>query len=191
MDNKTQITWTDKVKDLPRTLDRFRAASIFFDIKYPTFLCASIDARKWTSWASLSAIASIPEIVEYDFEEIGLSKEWRKSVEFQDIRNNKILAVLKELRNYEVHIEYQVRKSHVDIDKIYVKESLDHNSFFFSPIDWMKFQKLKNIRSGRSVVDQAAILDFNSHSQCYSVETIVDQALEFLAEKIHFFLENH
>lgn len=82
-----------------------------------------------------------PEIVEYDFEELGLSKEWRESVELQDIRNNKILAVLKELRNYEGHIEYQVRKSHVDIDKISVKESLDHNSFFFSPIDWMKFQK--------------------------------------------------
>ncbi|NTX58297.1 hypothetical protein [Myxococcus sp. CA039A] len=138
MKNKPPPTWPEKVKGLPRTLDRFRAASVFFDIKYPPFLIGSIEARKWTSWASLSAVASIPEVIEYDLEDLGLLSAWQSAPEPQGIRTNKTLAILKELRNYEMHIEYQDRLSHLNIDSDRVREPIDHNSFFFSPVSWSK-----------------------------------------------------
>lgn len=185
------MTWPEKVRTLPRTLDRFRATSVFFDIRYPTYLRASIDARKWTSWAALSALASIPEIIEYDLEDIGLLEEWQGSGELSEIRKNGVFAVLKELRNYEVHIEYQHRQSHQEINRDTVREPIDHDSFFFSPINWGQFQKLRNVRSGRSVVDQATLLEFNSYAQAYSVETIVNKTLEWLAYEIHRFITRH
>lgn len=138
----------------------------------------------------MSAIASIPEVVEYDFEDAGLLEEWRQSLELREIRNNKVLAVLKELRNYEMHIEYQTRKAPFEIDRAAVQEPIDHDSFFFSPIDWGKFQKLRNVRSGRSIVDQATILSFNKYASLYTVETIVSESLELLAEKIYCFLKS-
>jgi hypothetical protein len=185
------LTWPEKLKNLPRLLDRFRAASVFFDLKYPTYLIASIDARKWTSWASLSALASILEVAEYEFADLGLLDKWKHSVGLREIRNDKRFAVLKELRNYEVHIEFQKRLSHMDIDKKRVKEIVDHDSFFFTAIDWVEFQKLNNVKNGRSIVDQNAILDFNKYAETYSVETIVNYILEWLADKIYVFIQTN
>jgi len=186
-----QLTWPEKVKGLPRTLDRFQAASAFFDLKYPTFLQASIDARKWTSWASLSAIASIPEVIEYDLENLGLLDAWKKSAELIQIRANKTFAILKEIRNYEMHIEYQDRISHSAADIAQIREPIDHDSFFFSPVSWNEFQMLKNIRFGRSIVDQAALMEFNAYARQYSVRTIVDQMLEWLADRVQSFMSGH
>ena len=152
-----ELDWPEKMKNLPRTLDRFRTTAVFFDLKYPTFLRASIDARKWTSWASLVALASILETLWYDLEDIGLIALWRGSSERTRIQRDHTLAVLRELRNYETHIELHQRKSHLDADSKVVRESVDHDSFFFAPIDWSSFQKLRNIRSGRSVVTKPVV----------------------------------
>jgi hypothetical protein len=187
--NTQPLTWPEKLENLPRILDRFRAASVFFDLKYPTYLIASIDARKWTSWASISALASILEVAEYEFADLGLLDKWKQSVEFREIQADKRFAVLKELRNYEVHIEFQKRISHTDIDRSLVKETVDHDSFFFAPIDWIEFQKLNNVKSGRSIVDQNTILDFNKYAGTYSIETVVNQVLEWLADKIYTFVQ--
>ena len=188
--NTTPLTWPEKLKNLPRILDRFRATSVFFDIEYPAYLIANIDARKWTSWASLSALASILEVAEGEFTDLGLVNKWKQSAELSEIRNDKRFAVLKELRNYEMHIECQPRKSHLDISKTLVNESVDHDSIFFTPIDWKEFQKLRNIKSGRSIVDKNAVLDFNQYAESYSVETIINQTLEWLAEKFYVFVES-
>jgi len=182
--------WPEKVKNLPRTLDRFRTAAVFFDLKYPTFLQGSIDARKWTSWASLAALASISETLEYDLEELGFLSLWRDSSERTRIQSDHTLAVLRELRNYETHIELHQRKSHLDADSSAFQESVDHDSFFFTPIDWNSFRKLRNISSGRSVVTKPVVEAFNAYAKQYSVETIVTKALEHMAEIISAFLEH-
>lgn len=184
------FSWHEKVKNLPRTLDRFRTAAVFFDLKYPTFLRANIDARKWTSWASLAALASIPEILEYDLEKLGFLSLWRGSAERTRIQMDHTLAVLRELRNYETHIEQHKRKSYLDADSAAFQESVDHDSFFFTPIDWNSFQQLRNISSGRSVVTKAVVEEFNAYAKQFSVETIVTKALEHMAEIISAFLEH-
>ena len=187
--NTVPLTWPKKLERLSRILDRFRATSVFFDLEYPSYLISSIDARKWTSWASLSALASILEVAEFEFDDLGLLSQWKQSSELREIRNDKRLAVLKELRNYEVHIEYQKRLSHMEIDKKLINETVDHDSFFFTPINWVEFQKLNNVKSGRSIVDQNAVLDFNKYVETYSVETIINQTLEWLADKICAFIQ--
>jgi len=111
-----ELGWPEKVKNLLRTLDRFRTAAVFFDLKYPTFLRASIDARKWTSWASLAALASIPETLEYDLDDLGCLPLWRGSSERTRIQSDQTLAVLRELPNYETHVELHQRKSLLDAD---------------------------------------------------------------------------
>ncbi len=183
------LTWPQKLETLPLVLDRFRATSVFFDLEYPSYLIASIDARKWTSWASLSALASILEILEFEFSNLGLLDLWKQSVELQEIRTNKRFAVLKELRNYEMHIEFKKRLSHTDVNKELVNEVVDHDSFFFTPISWAEFQKLNNVRNRRTIVDPNAVLDFNQYTETYSVETIVTQTLEWLADKIYSFIQ--
>lgn len=184
------IKWSTYVKELPRTLDRFRTASVFFDVRFPTFLASSIDARKWISWASIAALISIQEVLEIDLEDIGYDREWKVSKEYKEIKENEILNVLKELRNYEVHIDFQERIAHTDIDRNDVSEHIDHDSFFFSPIDWNQIAKLKNIRSGRSRITQEIVNHFNDqYAKKYSVETIIVSMMDWHAEKISAFLE--
>jgi hypothetical protein len=79
----------------------------------------------------------------------------------------------------------------MDINKTLVNESVDHDSIFFTPIDWKEFQKLRNIKSGRSIVDKNAVLDFNKYAESYSVESIINQTLEWLAEKFYVFVESN
>lgn len=191
MSNTAQITWPDKIRHLPRTLDRFRAASVFFDVEYPSFLIGNNDARKWTSWAAISATVSVPEVLDYDFSDVGLLNDWRGSTELRQIRQNKRFLVLKELRNYEMHLEYQPRLSHQQADPRRAKEAIDHDSFFFAPITWSKLQKLKNIRERRSPLNEGDVDAFNAYAQAYSVKTVVAQMLEWLAERAHSFSLQH
>lgn len=184
------VQWPSHIKDLPRTLDRFRTASVFFDLQFPTFLKASIDARKWISWASIAALISIGEVLEIDFEDLGYASQWKISEECLEIKENEILLVLKELRNYEIHIEFQERVPHLEIESSLVKEHVDHDSFFFYPIDWDQISKLKNIRTGRSKLTKEIVEDFNeNYAKGYSVQTIIFSMMDWHAERIHVFLE--
>jgi len=190
MSSTYYVQWPTYVKDLPRTLDRFRTASVFFDLKFPPFLIASIDARKWISWASIAALISIREVLEIDFEDLEYLDKWKKSREYSEIQENKVLLVLKELRNYEIHIDSQERVSHIEIDRNFVCEHIDHDSFFFSPIDWHKISRLKNIRLGRSQLTEEIIEHFNEdYAKKYSVETIILTIMDWYAERIYNFLE--
>ena len=98
------LHWPERVRNLPMTLDRFRAASVFFEVKYPPFLAGHLDAQKWISWGSLSAVASIPEVFEREIHVLGFAAKWRSSPERDAMRNDQFLATLKELRNYETHL---------------------------------------------------------------------------------------
>lgn len=184
------IKWPDNVGELPRTLDRFRTCAVFFDLKFPPFLVASIDARKWISWASIAALMSIREVIEIDLEEHGFLKLWKDSTEHREIQENRVLLVLKELRNFEVHFEFQPRMSHAQVDRSSVIEHIDHDSFFFTPIDWEDLSKLRNIKSGKSQITKEIVEEFNEqYAKKYSVETIITSMLDWYSAKIASFLE--
>jgi hypothetical protein len=76
----------------------------------------------------------------------------------------------------------------------HVREAIDLDSIFFSPISWDTFQKLKKwifMKSGKSIVDQAALTDFNAYTRQYSVQTIADQMLAWLADRVQSFMARH
>lgn len=188
-DSTYNVMWPIYVKSLPKTLDRFRTASVFFDLDFPPFLKASIDARKWISWASISALISVKEVLEIDLENLGFVEKWKNSEEFAKIRSNEVLLMLKELRNYEIHIEFEKRISHTEIDKGNVGEYIDHDSFFFSPIEWSRISRLRNIRSGRSHLTEEIVTRFNEqYARKYSVEAIILSTMDWYAINIHSFL---
>ena len=70
------------------TLDRFRAASVFFDVKFPPYLAGHLDPQKWISWGALSAIASIPEIFERELDLLAFGARWRSSPERDRLRSS-------------------------------------------------------------------------------------------------------
>ena len=136
MANITLLNWPDRVANLPLTLDRFRATCVYFDVKFPPFLVGHIDAQKWISWGSLSALASIPEVFEREIGLLGFGDQWRSSTERLSIQTDPLLAILKELRNYETHLTFAGRRRHTEVDLRTVVSPMDHRSFFFSPISF-------------------------------------------------------
>lgn len=187
---ETIISWPERVKAFPNTLDRFRAASVFFDVKLPYFLAGHLDAQKWISWGSLSAVASIPEVFEREIEVLGFLALWRSSPERDKIHNDPLLATLKELRNYETHLTFLARRRAPDPTVGSNISPLKHRSFFFGEISFLQLSELKNIREGRSPVTQAVVDEFNKLAENQTVETIVDLALDRISAIISDFISS-
>ncbi|MGB8167326.1 MAG: hypothetical protein WCF18_07520 [Chthoniobacteraceae bacterium] len=184
------LHWPERVRTLPMTLDRFRAASVFFDVKFPPFLAGHLDAQKWISWGSLSAVASIPEVFAREVQFLGFATEWRSSPERNAMRNDQFLATLKELRNYETHLTFLTRRRTSEIPRDQIISHVDFRSFFFGPISFSQLSELRNIREGRSPVTQAAVDAFNRLAETHTVEAIIVLGLDRLSEIIATFLSS-
>ena len=184
------LHWPERVRNLPMTLDRFRAASVFFDVKYPSFLAGHLDAQKWISWGSLSAVASIPEVFEREIHVLGFATKWRSSPERDAMRNDQFLATLKELRNYETHLTFLTRRRTSDLPREKILSHMDYRSFFFGPISFAQLSELRNISEGRSPVTPAAVNEFNRLAETHTVEAIIDLGLDRLSEIIARFLSS-
>lgn len=181
--------WPKKVEALPKTLDRFRGTSVFFDIKFPSFLTSNPDARKWTSWGAVSSLISIPEVIPYDMEAIGRLDEWERSAEKQAISSHRNFRVLKEIRNYEMHMDYTPRLSHLYADESSLKEKIGHDDVFFSALDWDELQKLRNVARRNPTITRTEVEDFNIYTTQYSVRGIIERELERIADHIVAFLD--
>ena len=181
------LNWPSRVANLPRTLDRFRATCVYFDIKFPPFLAGSLDAQKWISWGALSALASIPEVFKREIEELGFVEDWKVAPERIAIRDNHLISVLKELRNFETHLEFQGRRRASDMNSDLLALPPKHKSFFFNEISFTEMSQLNNIKSGRSKVTEQSVNDFNRLSEKHSFEEIIDMTLEYLSKEIESF----
>jgi hypothetical protein len=182
------LHWPERVRALPMTLDRFRAAAVFFDVKFPPFLAGNLDAQKWISWGSLSAVASIPEVFEREAHVLGFATKWRSSPERDAMYNDTFLATLKELRNYETHLTYLTKRRTSEIPRDQIASPVDYRSFFFGPISFSQLSELRNIRAGRSPVDQVAVEEFNQLAETHTVKAIIDLGLDRLSEIIATFI---
>ena len=119
---------------------------------------------------------------------LGFGDQWRSSTERLSIQTDPLLAILKELRNYETHLTFAGRRRHTEVDLRTVVSPMDHRSFFFSPISFCQFSELRNIRQGRSPVTQTVVDDFNNLALTHTVEAIVDLALDRLSATLATFL---
>ena len=185
------VRWPSRLASLPRTLDRFRATSVFFDVKFPSFLAGSISALRWVSWGALAALASIPEVLERELEEKDIADSWRNSVARQAIRNDPLLAILRELRNYETHIAFVERRASSSLPVAEIAQEPKIRSSYFAPVSFAQLAELRNIREGRSPVSQDTVVYFNHIAERYTVNGVIDLALDRLSILIFEFVVEH
>lgn len=184
------LNWPNRVDLLPLTLDRFRATAVFFDVKLPFFLAGSLSALRWVSWGALTALASIPEVLERELATLGLIEEWRASAYPAAIRKDPLLVVMRELRNYETHLSFLERREKSPLPSHQLAHDPGIRASYFAPISFETLSELKNIRERRSHVTQQTVLMFNQLAERHTVEGMVDLALDRLSSIIHEFLDS-
>ena len=184
---KKSINWPSRIKNYPKTLERFRATCIFFDVKFPPFLVENMDSKAWVSWGALTALASIPEIFTIEIETLGYYEAWKKSPERLFLRQHWLLATLKELRNYDTHLGFAKRRRVNEMQGVSTDSTLSHKAFFFSKVSFSDLSHLNNVKSGKSYMNEEGIAQFNEIVEENTVEDIVDMALDVLSEQIYIF----
>lgn len=157
---------------------------MFFDVKLPAAYVIrnlSFRAQKWMSWASLAALSSVPEVLQLELEESGFGKDWQNSPERVQLLNEPLFSILKELRNYETHIEFLARE----------KRGIDTHmrGYHFSPVNFSDLERLRNIASGKSGVSAESVDDFNVLAEKYTTQEIVCICANRLAMTIRAYVE--
>ncbi len=195
------------VQRLSRTVERF-AASRFFAGHWPIDwgIYKVGDSKKlqilsWLNWASILALpgAVTGDPLHRDLTEIALGNEWLESQEKRDICEDPLLAVLFELRNYEVHIELRTGKIGNFSSKVMSdaktngepKEVDFGDTTFISPIDFGSLSQLRNIQSGRSPVTAEMVNWFNRQAIIWPAAYLIGTARERYVEYIAHFLERN
>ena len=181
------INWPSRINKYPKTLERFRATCIFFDVKFPPFLAGNINSKTWVSWGALTALASIPEIFTIEIETLGYYEAWEKSPERLFLKQHWHLATLKELRNYETHFGFVERRNVNEMQGESIDSTLNHKSLFFRKVCFSDISQLNNVKNGKSYMNQGGLAKFNEIVEKNTVEDIVDMALDILSEQICIF----
>lgn len=179
-------SWPEDINaaQLPKVRDRFQAASMFFDVKLPAHLVIqglTDRAHRWTSWGSLAAVASVPEVAELELAELGLASGWRASPEYNLLIKDPLFAVLKELRNYETHIEFLGREKS--------SAGIHMRGFHFAEVRFADLEKLRNVASRRSHVTEDIVNEFNALAQIHTTEEIVHICLDRMASMLRVYVE--
>lgn len=197
------------IEHLPRVSEKIRA-SHFFAAQDPYFFekhNASIfgipetdsevkrEGYSWLIWASTVAFAALKDSLKLDLNELRLYDAWGNSTERRDTYDNPLIAVLFELRNYEIHFEF--RK--VDIRDFQAYRGSDpklnnyifEGSIFISPIEFNKLSQLNNIKSGKSGVTASMVDWFNKQASTWPAANLIGTARSVLANNIKQFLYNN
>ena len=195
------------VKRLPRTMERF-AASRFFAGHTPfewemveVENSTKLQIKSWLNWASIVALpaAAVGDPLHRDLAEIGLGDNWLASEERRDLYADPLLAVLFELRNYEVHIELRTgeMKSFRAIigycakPDVAPKELDSGDCVFISPIDFTSLSLLRNVQSGRSKLTAEMVDWFNRQASTWPAAYLIGTARERYAVYIARFLKRN
>lgn len=195
------------MEKLPRTAERLKASHFFAAHTPSEWRMAQVDSdyqlqvKSWLNWASIVALPnpSMDDPLDRDFESIGLAEEWRKSEERRKLYEDPLIAVLLELRNYEVHFE--LRKGDVrNFRPLYGMEARPNEEpkeidlgerFFIASIDYKSLSQTINIKSGKSKVTSEMIEWFNRQTSTWPAAYIIGQARERYTVFIAEFLKNN
>lgn len=139
---------------------------------------------------ALAALASIPEVLERELATLGLIEEWKASSSRATIRNDPLLAVMRELRNYETYLSFLERRAKSPLPSHQPAHGPGIRASYFAPISFEILSELKNIRERRSPVTPQAVLMFNQLAERHTVEGMVDLALDRLSAIIREFLNS-
>lgn len=194
-----------EISSLPRTLEKLKASRYFAGYSPSEWHIVQVDKdekiqiKSWLLWASIVALSSVGDSLLIDLEEIGLTHKWRSSEERKSVYKNPLLAVLLELRNYEVHIEFRPGElrnfsawlAH-DANPNKETEQKDMgDAFFFSPIDYQSLSRLRNLQSGRSNVTAEMTEWFNRQTSAWPAAYLIGIARELYTKYIANFIRQN
>jgi hypothetical protein len=195
------------VRKLPRTIERL-AASLFLAGHTPfEWKMAEVEEsrklqiKSWLSWASIVAIPApaVGDPLHHDLIDIRVGDEWIGSEERRQIYADPLLAVLFELRNYEVHVELRIGETKnfrtmlgsdaaPDTD---LKEMDFGDELFISPVDFPVLSQLRNVQSRRSRVTPEMVAWFNRQASTWPAAYLIATARERYTTYIARFLQRH
>jgi len=191
-----------EIKKLSRTAERFTASRFFSSYSPFEWNIVQVDSseklqvKSWLNWASIVTLSAVGDSLHRDLEEFGLADKWRASEERRNVYAHPLLAVLFELRNYEVHFEFregEVRNFRPLVGygakpNVEPQEKDLGDEFFFSPIDFTSLSRLRNIQSGRSSVTVEMVDWFNRQASTWPAAYLIGVARQVYAEHVARFL---
>jgi len=189
-----------RVETLPRTQGRLNA-SLFLGGHSPfewEYTKPDQDTmrriRSILVWASVVALSSAREMLTRDLHDIGLDVAWRSSAQRGRLIASPLLAVLHELRNYEVHLEF--REGNIRDHDVWVgspgsseaKHYRHPDAYFFSPIEFSELARLHNISDGRSLVTSEMVQWFSRQAATWPAVYLVGEARDLFVFHVDEFL---
>lgn len=196
-----------EIDALPRTAERF-AASRFFSRHTPFGRdVAEVDSqtrlqiKSWLIWASMVALpgAGVNDPLYRDLEAIGLADKWVGSEERHDLYADPLLAVLFELRNYEVHFELRTGEwknfrplvGYGAKPEVEPQEEDLGDRVFVSPIDLQSLSQLRNVQTGQSKVTAEMVDWFNRQTATWPAAYLIGVARERYTAYVAQFLKGN
>lgn len=192
---------------MSRTAERF-AASRFFAGHTPfAWDVVEVDGqtklqiKSWLIWASIVALpgAAVNDPLYRDLEALGLVDKWVCSEERRNLYADPLLAVLFELRNYEVHFEIRTGEwrnfrpllGYGAKPEVEPQEKDLGDKVFISPIDFPSLSQLRNVQTGRSKVTTEMVDWFNRQSATWPAAYLIGVARERYAIYVAHFLKGN
>lgn len=154
------------------------------------------DVNEWKVISSLNLLFSIREIILQDLENYALISEWKNSKWSANINNNALVKILREIRNYNIHIELIKNKSKDQYVTIQSKggkttfEGIIENQIFFNQIDIKTLSKLRNVKKYNNISIEE-LEWFNKQSKYWSVSDLCQVAREVYYENIVRFIKEY
>lgn len=182
------------VDKLPRVYDRLKA-SLFFIQEAGNHTATMNDASNWRSrgfswmsWSAMVALSAAREAIDDDLDPFKLKHEYGRSDEIKEIRDDPIIAILNELRNYAVHYDFHPTEEK-EFRAIINDTHYDFGKYpFFAPIDWKEFRQVRNIRQHRSPITEGMVEWFNKQTATWPVIHIISVGGERLEKILSRFL---
>jgi len=193
-----------EIEGLQRTLEKLEASRFVagHDPFYAGMVVESGWRRKvwsWFTWASLVAFAAIEDSLKLDLEGLGVFDRWWVWQEKHDVYQEPLIAVLMELRNYEVHLEFREVKVR-DLQALLGSEAKPGEepqkrdfgeSVFIAEVDYISLSRLRNIQSGKSPVTAEMVDWFNRQASTWPAAYLIGRARESYTGYIAQFLKQN
>ena len=192
-------TMPERLSALRRTKQRLNASRYFALAPFAgEHAKPDTDTRRhigsYLAWASIAALSSARDMLVCDLQEDGRDEEWKCSIAKKRLDQDPLLAVLHELRNYEVHLECregEIRDHEayaVSADGLTLHHFRERNAFFIVPIVYDELASLRNIASGRSTVTPEMVEWFKRQASDWPAVYIVGKAHRLFALYVDDFL---
>lgn len=145
----------------------------------------------WIITASLNSLFSIKDMIKRDCIEHRLLEKWNDSIQKKEITIDPLLSVLREIRNYNIHIEY--RNETIENFTAFHGSSIDDNKLkdfgeyiFFKEVNIRDLLSLSNVKRG--FINTRMLDWFNRQTRIWPVHFIIGEARQRYALYVSSFL---